>query len=125
MKVDLTKEEVNFLITDLLRQKSDEYIQKARNDPNPIRDSVLDRLAKIKRTFKAPDGFILTEGKKYNWSGHSENYMTDVMWTDMKCKVVSISGDNIVIYDYSDNKDWEFNSESLRKICAKFSKRVI
>ena len=64
----------------------------------------------MKKEFRTYNGFILKEGKKYKWSGFSDGLYTAYRWTDCKCKIKSVDGDKITIYDYRDNIEYNYNN---------------
>lgn len=76
----------------------------------------------MKNTFKAPDGTILVEGRKYRWNGFNEMVLCDFSWYGSKCKIAKIDGDKITIYDYDDKKEIVFTKDGLDKISARFEK---
>ena len=76
----------------------------------------------MKKKIKLIDNTILQEKKKYRWSGFSKGLYVDTSWTNLKCKIEKIEDDTIFIYDYSDNKEWEFSKEGLQKNQVTFRK---
>ncbi len=78
---------------------------------------------KNKKRYVASDGFILEEGKIYRWSGTTENLYNSYSWIYSKCKVVKVSDDSATIYDYGDNKEYEYSEGSSKSI--KFEKNSI
>jgi hypothetical protein len=74
--------------------------------------------------FKTYDNTILIQGKKYWWSGYCDcGLYTSESWHNTKCKIRKIEGNKIFIYDYQDNKEWEFTNEELCKNNVRFLKR--
>lgn len=73
--------------------------------------------------YKTYDNTILIVGEKYYWSGSSEGLYTVTHWRNLKCKIRRVDGDRIFIYDYGDNKEWEFSGNDLRKNGVIFKKR--
>ena len=80
----------------------------------------------MKKEFRTYNGFILKEGKKYKWSGFSDGLYTAYRWTDCKCKIKSVDGDKITIYDYRDNIEYNYNNNQLcdMKINFKLRKNI-
>ena len=73
--------------------------------------------------YKTYNNTILVEGKKYRWSGYCESGLyTSTKWTNLKCLIRKIDGDKINIYDYEDNKEWEFTNKELHKNRVTFNK---
>ena len=79
-------------------------------------------MKKMKKRIKLNDRTILQEKKRYRWSGCSEGLYVDTSWYNMRCKIEKIEGDKIFIYDYSDNKEWEFTKDNLTKNGVVFKK---
>ena len=79
-------------------------------------------IKKDRKEYKTYDNTILIEGKKYRWSGYSEGHYVDTVWSFSRCKIRKIEGNKIFIYDYSDNKEWEFTNKSLRENRVTFKK---
>ena len=77
----------------------------------------------MKQEYKTYDNTILIVGKKYYWSGYSEGLYTDFIWRNFKCKIKRIEGDTIFIYDYSDNKEYDYKNDGLQKNAVKFKIR--
>lgn len=76
-----------------------------------------------KLEYKTYDNTILVEGKKYRWSGYCESGLyTSTKWTNLKCKIRKIDGNQIFIYDYDDNKEWIFTKEELEENSVTFKK---
>jgi hypothetical protein len=73
--------------------------------------------------YKTYDNTILVEGKKYRWSGYSEGLYTDFGWKNFKCKIRKIDDDKIFIYDYSDNKEYKYTNEGLKRNGVTFKKK--
>lgn len=72
--------------------------------------------------FRTYDGTILKEGRKYLWSGFKEGLYNDFTWVDFKCKIVKIDGIFITIYDYDDNKEYDFVNKGLEGNNVTFKK---
>jgi len=76
----------------------------------------------MRKRIKLNDKTILQERKRYRWSGYSEGLYVDISWYNKRCKIEKIDGDIIFIYDYSDNKEWEFTKDELTKSNVVFRK---
>ena len=75
------------------------------------------------KKFKTYDNSILIVGEKYKWSGFCESGLySSTSWKDLKCKVERIENGKIFIYDFLDNKEWEFTNDELRKNMVTFKK---
>jgi len=68
------------------------------------------------------DGTVLVEGKRYKWSGVSEGLYTKLIWTESRCRIKKIVGDKIYIYDYDDNKQYEYTKYAIRVNMINFKK---
>ena len=75
----------------------------------------------MKKTIKIYDGTILEEGKKYKWSGHSDDMYYNHIWNNFRCKIKKIDGIEITIRDYENETDYIFTDSGLIKIEAKFT----
>jgi len=50
----------------------------------------------MKNTFEHR-GFILEEGKSYNWSGSQEGLYNDTCWKKLNCKIIKIEDGKVHI----------------------------
>jgi hypothetical protein len=74
----------------------------------------------MKKTITIYDGTVLEEGKKYRWSGKTENSYGSYVWDNFRCKIRRINGIEITIYDYENRVEYIFTDNGLIKIGAKF-----
>lgn len=75
------------------------------------------------KEFKTYDLTILKLNKKYFWSGCSENLYTSYKWNDNSCKIIKIENNKIFIYDYYDNKEYDYDNNSLKENNVLFIKK--
>jgi len=75
------------------------------------------------KTIKLLDYTIIKEKKLYFWSGHTEGLYTSYTWKNNLCKINKIDDNGkIFIYDYLDNKEYEYDVKSLDEIEAVFKR---
>lgn len=74
--------------------------------------------------FKTYDNTILVIGKKYRWSGHIYQLYNSFAWDKNLCKIRKIENDKIFIYDYSENKEYEYNNINLEENKIIFKKTL-
>ena len=75
----------------------------------------------MRKEFKTYDCTILKDGKSYRWKGVTENLYNTIRWKGY-CKIRKIEGDKIFIYDYFDNKEYEYTNVGLEKSQIEFKR---
>ena len=74
---------------------------------------------KTPKTITIYDGTVLTEGRKYKWSGYMNSHL-DYTWTDFMCKIKLIEGQEITVHDYVNMVDYIYTDNGFIKVKAKF-----
>lgn len=55
----------------------------------------------------------LIVGEKYTWSGFCEKLYTDVVWTNIPCKLIDLTEKQVIIFDIQDRKRYTFDIEDV------------
>lgn len=75
----------------------------------------------MKKTITIYNGTVLEEGKKYRWSGQSDNPYSQYKWNNFRCKIRRIEGVEITIYDYEQGMEYIFTDSGFVMIGATFT----
>lgn len=74
----------------------------------------------MKKTVTIYNGTVLEEGKKYQWSGSSDNPYDKHTWVNFRCKIRKINGTEITIYDYEQGAEYIFTDSGFVMVGATF-----